>query len=342
MNQLGCKMKRMNYGATWNALFCSLLLLQSSAVSSGDAKSESESSVEETHFLTAAAPLLRAVERIKGRSALLGETLQLHYHQSGDVKPAPTDVAAPQVSPPSFRLTRWLDGEEEMQPATDVGFHREIFTRVELNLAVAGVADLSAASARQKLLQCNLMLLETVPRTAYLDLYQLRALYSWNSGLSSSSPGSIPVRVLAYRDIELERPAEVSREYLVWLQLEQTHRAWTIRTTPGSNVAHATIEIAVPAHVRYQAAAAAPRGTEETVHASHAESIWPAPEVFIRCPAGVSIPVRDKEMQVTEWTLLITTEDAPAAHHNIKMRVPIGNMEHSKKIQKMHARWEMM
>jgi hypothetical protein len=185
--------------------------------------------------------------------------------------------------------------------ADATGFHRTLVTQLAFQ---------SAGGPR-----CSILLRETLPPTFYFDLYQLDELTRFNDAtfrqLGEGADSTISeqvVHVYSERDVELERSAEASQEYTLWLHVPrpQWHRT---RAADGATTFNATIR--VPIHARYQAA---------RISATHADARIGPPTVYVKCAEG-----SPDELTSTGWSRYELT---PSLRHTVEMQVPVGNLAH--------------
>lgn len=205
--------------------------------------------------------------------------------------------------PPGLRL---LDSQStqsippillERSFAESEGYHRTLVTQVTINDA----EDLPDT-------RCSLLLRETLPRTLYFDLYQLADLYrfhraAYHAAPSPTYPESI-VRVYSEQDVELERSAEDSSAYTIWLFVP--HAQWST-TTSADGVQQNMATVKLPIHARYQAAR--PGG-------GHAEATMAPPVIYLRCD-GV------KHFSTTGW---IRQKYVRESELTVRLQVPVGDL----------------
>lgn len=309
----------------------------------GVAASCSESTKEQ---LTRARDKARSARLVASVHAAPSTDAELLRRQSGIQRVTVSRTLLPTANPHIADV----GADEQM------GYHRQLRTELRASLSLPGGAGAGssvdgapnepAESLLARLNQCELLLLETVPRTLYFDLYQLEEVAKFRStqmrareqsqsqSTSSSPPVPFPeMRALSYGDIDVEAGSESSPEHLLWMIAERP--VWTIvqqqsdahseDLTAGSHTAQLVLQ--VPIHARYQAARRDCDASDPSLpRGCVGEAVIEAPRIFISCPAvqqqGESNGSADSADQ-RQWISVPTRSSGPDA----RMNVPVASLD---------------
>jgi hypothetical protein len=223
------------------------------------------------------------------------------------------------------------------------GFHRQLHTTIRVASAAEPSSDATGggtggerasptpSSLAHRLSACDVLLLEVLPASMYVDLYQLAALASERAAVAQTYP---PVRALAYDDFDVEQPTEASEAQLLFLLAEKP--TWTTVEKQHTKNKKAGQDAAVlrlqwPVHARYQAArnvtcgrpaAAAEADDPSTPDPCLRPAVLEPPRVFLRCPSA-------PREGASSWLRLdAQAEEADAASSaRVQMFVPIASTQ---------------